>query len=85
MKTYIGSFINPTGWSPWEGGNSTLSTLYYGEYMNWGPGSATENRVTWPGYHLITNATTAANFTVANFIAGRSWLPATGVPFISGL
>ncbi|KAF8008675.1 hypothetical protein BT93_K2363 [Corymbia citriodora subsp. variegata] len=85
MKTYLSSLVSPAGWSTWEGSNSVWNTLYFGEYGNSGPGSSTKNRVTWPGYHVITSAATASSYTVANFIAGRSWLPATGVPFTSGL
>ncbi|KAK9757834.1 hypothetical protein RND81_01G189200 [Saponaria officinalis] len=84
MKTNMDSIVNPKGWLEWSG-NFALSTLYYGEYANTGPGSSTANRVTWPGYHVITSASEAAKFTVGNFIAGGSWLPNTGVPFVSGL
>ncbi|KAA8520497.1 hypothetical protein F0562_014753 [Nyssa sinensis] len=84
LKTYLDSLIDPAGWMPWSG-NFALSTLYYGEYMNTGPGSSTANRVKWGGYHVITSATEASKFTVGNFIAGNSWLPATNVPFTSGL
>lgn len=84
MKTYFGNLINPAGWLPWRG-DFALTTLYYGEYMNTGPGSSTTNRVNWTGYHVITSASVASNFTVANFIAGESWLPGTKVPFTAGL
>ncbi|KAA8515917.1 hypothetical protein F0562_019096 [Nyssa sinensis] len=84
LKTYLDSLIDPAGWMPWNG-NFALSTLYYGEYMNTGPGSSTANRVKWGGYHVITSATVASKFTVGSFIAGNSWLPATNVPFTSGL
>ncbi|KHN24584.1 Pectinesterase 2 [Glycine soja] len=43
------------------------------------------DRVKWGGYHAITSATEASKFTVENFIAGKSWLPATGIPFLLGL
>ncbi|GFY81142.1 plant invertase/pectin methylesterase inhibitor superfamily [Actinidia rufa] len=84
MKTSMDSLIDPAGWMPWSG-NFALSTLYYGEYMNTGPGSSTANRVKWGGYHVITSASVASQFTVGSFIAGGSWLPATNVPFTSGL
>nr|XP_043618973.1 probable pectinesterase/pectinesterase inhibitor 17 [Erigeron canadensis] len=84
MKTSLDSIIDPSGWLPWSG-NFALSTLYYGEYMNTGPGSSTSKRVNWKGYHVITSSTEAAKFTVGNFITGGSWLPATNVPFTSGL
>ncbi|XP_057964616.1 pectinesterase 2-like [Malania oleifera] len=84
MKTYLDGLINPAGWLEWDG-NFALNTLYYGEYMNTGPGSSTANRVKWGGYRVITSASEASKFTVGNFIAGGSWLPSTGVPFTSGL
>ncbi|KAK4273234.1 hypothetical protein QN277_021674 [Acacia crassicarpa] len=82
MESWIDSLINPAGWHDWNG-TFALSTLYYAEYNNSGPGSNTSNRVTWPGYHVI-NATDAVNFTVANFLIGDAWLPPTGVPHYSG-
>ncbi|KAL3738818.1 hypothetical protein ACJRO7_020226 [Eucalyptus globulus] len=84
MKTYLDSLVNSAGWMEWDG-NFALDTLYYGEYVNTGPGSSTTNRVKWAGYHVITSATEAAKFTVGSFLAGGSWLPATGVPYTSGL
>ncbi|KAK7390150.1 hypothetical protein VNO78_25449 [Psophocarpus tetragonolobus] len=80
MKTYLDGLINPSGWMEWSG-NFALNTLYYGEYMNTGPGSSTARRVRWRGYRVITSASEASKFSVANFIAGNSWLPATRVPF----
>ncbi|CAL5343875.1 hypothetical protein CsSME_00029016 [Camellia sinensis var. sinensis] len=85
LKTYLGSLVNPVGWMAWENTNFAQSTLYYGEYKNLGPGSSTRNRVKWPGYHVIRSANVASQFTVTNLIAGRAWLPATGVPFVAGL
>ncbi|OIV90977.1 hypothetical protein TanjilG_16937 [Lupinus angustifolius] len=83
MQSFMDSLINPAGWHEWSG-DFALSTLYYAEYNNTGPGSNTTNRVTWSGYHII-NATDAANFTVSNFLAGDNWLPQTGLPYLSGL
>lgn len=86
MKTYLDSLVSPLGWSPWAVESSfALDTLYYGEYKNSGPGSATKWRVKWKGFHVITSSATAARFTVGSLIAGSSWLPSTGVPFTSGL
>ncbi|KVH91211.1 Pectinesterase, active site-containing protein [Cynara cardunculus var. scolymus] len=84
LKTYLDGIVNPAGWMPWSG-NFALDTLYYGEYMNTGPGSSTANRVNWKGYRVITSAAEAGKFTVGSFIAGGSWLPATGVAYTSGL
>ncbi|XP_052184331.1 pectinesterase-like [Diospyros lotus] len=84
MKCFLDDLIAPEGWAEWNG-NFGLSTLYYGEYMNSGPGAGTSGRVKWPGYHVITSSTEAGKFTVATFLAGDTWIPATGVPFTSGL
>ncbi|KAB1205069.1 putative pectinesterase/pectinesterase inhibitor 61 [Morella rubra] len=84
MLSYMGDHINPRGWLEW---NSTfaLDTLYYGEYMNSGPGAAVGQRVKWPGYRVINSTAEASKFTVSQFIYGSSWLPATGVAFLAGL
>ncbi|KAJ7959343.1 Pectinesterase [Quillaja saponaria] len=84
MMSYMGDHINPRGWLEW---NTTfaLDTLYYGEYMNYGPGAAIGQRVKWPGYRVITAAVEASRFTVAQFISGSAWLPTTGVAFSAGL
>ena len=82
MQNFMDSLINPAGWMAWNG-DFALSTLYYAEYNNTGPGSNTTKRVTWPAYRVI-NATDAANFTVANFLLGDDWLPQTGVPYSGG-
>ncbi|XP_021285819.1 pectinesterase 2-like [Herrania umbratica] len=84
MQTYLDSLVDPAGWFEWDG-DFALNTLYYGEYKNIGPAAPTSRRVTWKGYQVITSATEASKFTVANFIAGRSWLPDTGIPFTPGL
>lgn len=83
MQSYMDGLINPSGWHDWSG-SFALSTLYYAEYDNIGPGSNTTDRVSWPGYHVIS-ATDAANFTVSAFLQGDDWLPQTGVPYTGGL
>ncbi|GAB4846035.1 hypothetical protein Ancab_025036 [Ancistrocladus abbreviatus] len=84
MTTFLDSLINPAGRLAWSE-NFALDTLYYGEYKSTGPGSSTANRVKWKGYHVITDPAVASQFTVKNFIAGDSWLPATSVPHTDGL
>ncbi|XP_027356058.1 probable pectinesterase/pectinesterase inhibitor 33 [Abrus precatorius] len=85
MKSFLDSLVSPMGWSPWGDTSFALNTLYYGEYKNFGPGSSTRNRVRWAGFHSITSPAEASQFTVGTLLAGRTWLPATGVPFTSGL
>ncbi|KAK1392818.1 Pectinesterase [Heracleum sosnowskyi] len=82
IKNNMEALVDPAGWLEWDG-NFALDTLYYGEYQNSGPGSSTSGRVKWRGYRVITSVTEASKFSVANFIAGKSWLPATNVPFTS--
>jgi len=83
MQSYLDDLIQPAGWLEWNG-SFALSSLYYGEFMNRGPGSGTANRVTWPGYRVIKKSREAKRFTVAQFIGGHSWLPSTGVKYRSG-
>ncbi|XP_031393825.1 probable pectinesterase/pectinesterase inhibitor 60 [Punica granatum] len=85
MKTYLDSLVSPFGWSTWDGSDYALNTLYYGEYKNFGPRASTRYRVRWKGFHVITSAAVASRFTVNSLIAGKSWLPSTGIPFASGL
>ncbi|KAF5743456.1 pectin methylesterase [Tripterygium wilfordii] len=84
MVSYIGDHVQPRGWLEWNGAFA-LDTLYYGEYKNFGPGSAVGQRVKWPGYRVITSPVEASRFTVGQFIYGSSWLPSTGVAFVAGL
>lgn len=84
LLSNIDSLIDPAGWLEWNG-DFALKTLYYGEYLNRGPGSNTEGRVKWPGYRVINSSTEASQFTVGSFIQGGEWIPAIGVPFYTGL
>ncbi|XP_019198470.1 PREDICTED: pectinesterase/pectinesterase inhibitor PPE8B-like [Ipomoea nil] len=84
MQSFLSNAIKPQGWLEWNG-NFALNTLYYGEYMNYGPGAGLDSRVNWPGYHVINDSTQADDFTVAQFILGNSWLPSTGVKYTAGL
>ncbi|XP_051131931.1 probable pectinesterase/pectinesterase inhibitor 12 [Andrographis paniculata] len=83
MKSYIDGFISPEGWINWDG-DQGLDTLYYGEYENYGPGATTDNRVSWPGYHLM-DYEDASNFTVSQLITGQEWLDSTSFPFDDGV
>ncbi|KAL2339620.1 hypothetical protein Fmac_007560 [Flemingia macrophylla] len=85
MLSYMGDHIHPRGWLEWNTSSFALDTLYYGEYMNSGPGAAVGQRVNWPGYRVITSTVEASTFTVGQFISGSSWLPSTGVAFVAGL
>ncbi|CAI8610917.1 unnamed protein product [Vicia faba] len=84
MQSYMSDAIKPEGWLEWTG-SFALDTLYYGEYMNSGPGAVVTNRVRWSGYHVLNDSNEAIKYTVAQFIDGDRWLPATGVTYDSGL
>ncbi|XP_020576202.1 probable pectinesterase/pectinesterase inhibitor 12 [Phalaenopsis equestris] len=86
IESFIDGHVDPAGWTKWsqERGEEGLDTLYYGEYMNFGPGAATENRVAWPGFHLM-EYDDAYNFTVSEFIYGDMWLDFDSVPYDDGI
>lgn len=84
MLSHIAGHVHPAGWLEWDG-DFAVDTLYYGEYKNSGVGAAVGRRVNWPGYRVITMEEEAEKFTVGRLIHGTSWLPSTGVPFLSGL
>lgn len=71
IHSYLGALINPEGWMPWEG-DFALSTLYYGEFENVGPGANITARVNWssqiPPEHVSV-------YSVQNFIQGKEWIP----------
>ncbi|KAJ7980510.1 Pectinesterase [Quillaja saponaria] len=79
IESYIDDFIDPSGWTEWSG-DEGLDTLYYGEYGNYGPGSGTDNRVDWPGYHLM-DYYEASTFSVSEFLSGDAWLESTSFPY----
>ncbi|GMI97885.1 hypothetical protein like AT3G43270 [Hibiscus trionum] len=83
MQSYIGNAIRPQGWLEWNQ-DFALDTLYYAEFMNFGPRAGLGGRVQWPGYHALNNSAQAGSFTVAQFIEGNLWLPSTGVKYTAG-
>ncbi|XVF88967.1 hypothetical protein PTKIN_Ptkin19aG0093900 [Pterospermum kingtungense] len=84
MQSYVSNAIRPQGWLEWNE-DFALDTLYYAEYMNFGPGAGHGSRVKWPGYHALNNSAQAVNFTVSQFIEGNLWIPSTGVKYTAGL
>jgi len=80
LDSFIDDFIDPKGWTEWNNDKKGLDTLYYGEYENYGPGSSTDNRVKWSGYHVMDDDD-AYNFTLSNFIHDVYWLVSTFFPF----
>lgn len=84
MTSFMGGFIDPKGWLPWTG-NSAPSTIYYAEYMNYGSGSNTKNRVNWKGLKTNIRYSEAAKFTVKSFLNGESWIKKADVTHKSGV
>ncbi|KAK2636420.1 hypothetical protein Ddye_031212 [Dipteronia dyeriana] len=84
MQSYLDSIIDPKGWVKFNE-TSDLSSLYYVEYDNGGPGADTDGRVNWPGYHASKNKDDVQQFTVQKFFEDTDWLRRVDVPFTSGL
>lgn len=80
MRSQMSTVIDPAGWMPWDGATEPPSTIFYGEYMNSGPGSATDRRVRWTGYRPALSDADAQRFTVGSFLQATDWLANTGVP-----
>ncbi|THG19914.1 hypothetical protein TEA_012778 [Camellia sinensis var. sinensis] len=85
IESYIDEFIDLAGWTEWPSSDPQggLDSLCNGEYENSGPGSGTENRVSWAGYHVM-DYYDASNFTVYEFITGDEWLDSTSFPYDDG-
>uniref|UniRef100_A0A803NUY0 Pectinesterase inhibitor domain-containing protein n=1 Tax=Cannabis sativa TaxID=3483 RepID=A0A803NUY0_CANSA len=84
LQSYISDAVKPQGWLEWNG-DFALDTLFYGEFMNFGPGAGLGSRVKWPGYRTFNDSNQVHNYTVAQFIEGNLWLPSTGVKYSAGL
>ncbi|KAK1365129.1 Pectinesterase [Heracleum sosnowskyi] len=83
MKSYIGTLVNREGWCKWNN-YSTLDTIDYIEYKNFGPGSNTTQRVTWPGYKNNCSDDIARQFSVEEFLReDDDWLESTAFPFFN--
>ncbi|XP_074562111.1 pectinesterase-like [Curcuma longa] len=83
MQSFIDGAVDPAGWLEWNGAPAP-STIYYGEFQNYGAGADTVGRVKWPGFSLM-NSGDAFNFTLFNFTATDAWLSSTSIPYNSGL
>ncbi|OMO70543.1 Pectinesterase, catalytic [Corchorus capsularis] len=57
------------------------SSIFYGEYLNTGPGSNVDQRVKWAGYRPALSDVEAGKFTVETFLKGREWLPDATVSY----
>nr|GMD54912.1 pectinesterase 2.1-like [Ipomoea batatas] len=86
MESYIGAHINPAGWHEWSG-TVFLDTLWFGEFSNHGPGSATKSRVKWSTFHAISDRSVASKFTVSGLLQDdkEKWVIQSGVDCMEGL
>lgn len=84
METEIADVIHPDGWMEWSG-DFALTTLFYAEFNNKGPGATKTGRVKWVGYKTIKKED-AEKFTVGPFLQGETWLKtAQDVPVRFGM
>ncbi|KAL4196227.1 hypothetical protein AMTRI_Chr04g182250 [Amborella trichopoda] len=74
-NTYMSDAILPYGWDDWD---HSSSTVYYGEYQCYGPGSNLSGRVPW-SYNLST--VEAAPFLTQTMIDGQDWIRAPPTNF----
>ncbi|RWW12922.1 hypothetical protein GW17_00023392 [Ensete ventricosum] len=84
MQSYLDGSIDAAGWDKWSG-SFALSTLYYGEYENTGPGASKSGRVRWAGVHTALSSDEASKFTVSEFIVGDSWFGIRGGFMVIGV
>ncbi|RZC85869.1 hypothetical protein C5167_026547 [Papaver somniferum] len=77
--------VEPVGWLPWVSNVEPPKTIFYGEYLNTGPGAGVEKRVNWTGYKPTITPDEAGRFTVDSFIQGKEWLQQANVMFDSSL
>ncbi|CAN6468256.1 unnamed protein product [Victoria cruziana] len=83
MQTWLDDLVQPAGWMEWLG-DFGLKTLYYAEFDNKGPGSATADRVKWAGVRTLT-AADAATFTLGATFKDSQWIKDSGVPYTPDL
>ncbi|CAH8313126.1 unnamed protein product [Eruca vesicaria subsp. sativa] len=74
MESFLDDLIDLAGWFPWNDDKARLSTLFYGENENKGPGADTKNRVNWERFNIITDPNEVANFTVGKLLSRVEWL-----------
>ncbi|XP_047979401.1 pectinesterase-like [Salvia hispanica] len=85
LQNNLNDLIEPRGWRPFNPNQPTPDTVFLAEYGNKGNSANTAGRVNWKGVRVSLSLAEAGGFTVASFIQGNEWLPATQVPFDFGL
>ncbi|KAL8481470.1 hypothetical protein ACS0TY_027831 [Phlomoides rotata] len=82
MDSEIDGFIDPAGWADWSAESDHLSSCWYAEVDNHGPGSDMGGRVKESGIKEITS-NEAKDFTPAKLLADY-WIGGLGIPYSSG-
>lgn len=75
LECHLAEIVTVEGWKPWSG-DFALSTLFYGEYRNSGPGANAAKRVSWSNQ---IPADQISSFSLQNFIQGDTWIPSSNV------
>jgi pectinesterase len=83
LENYIADFVDREGYMIWSKDKPNIEHPYFAEFGNTGPGANATARVYW-AKGLITKKA-ASIFTAERFIKASTWLPATGIPYDSGL
>ncbi|CAI0438015.1 unnamed protein product [Linum tenue] len=73
VYSYMASAVLPAGWSDW-GDQNKQSTVFYGEYKNYGPGADRSNRVEWS--KKLSDGEVSP-FLSKEMIGGRYWIRAS--------
>ncbi|KAK8684551.1 hypothetical protein V6N13_040573 [Hibiscus sabdariffa] len=83
MQSQIDDIIQPEGYIPMDG-DKGLTTGYFVEYGNRGPGANTENRVKWPSIQQLDESD-IKKYTPGPYLESESWIPELGIPCIPNM
>lgn len=83
LKCNLIGHIDPAGWLPWNTSDFGLKTSFFAEWLDFGAGANTANRVSWS--HQITDKNVAQKYQAVPFAGAGSWVPATGIPLTTSL
>ncbi|KAK2398493.1 pectinesterase [Trifolium repens] len=83
INNYLGDLIQPDGFSIWGPNETHTATCYFAEFGSTGPGANSQARVKWS--KGLISKDEATKFTAQPWLQANTWLPATGIPFSSGL
>lgn len=78
MDCFLDEVVTAAGWVSWKKGEeveATKRTVSYTEFRNRGPKADTSQRIAWEGFHVLTDAKQAEDYTVDHFISDNLWVP----------